>query len=113
MAGGLKNFDPSYKVPAVISGQFGTLRKELASVLKDCFNKNELAAIANSLGIDIPEGTSGKEISKWIINKVCLLSNYKNIIIKYGRYITNQEKHYDEVLGVYLASENQYAERIS
>ena len=48
-----------------------------------------------------------------IINKVCLLSNYKNIIIKYGRYITNQEKHYDEVLGVYLASENQYAERIS
>ena len=48
-----------------------------------------------------------------IINKVCLLSNYKNIIIKYGRYIPNQEKHYDEVLGVYLASENQYAERIS
>ena len=48
-----------------------------------------------------------------IINKVCLLSNYKNIIIKYGRYITNQEKHYDEVLGVYLASSNQYAERIS
>ena len=48
-----------------------------------------------------------------IINKVCRLSNYKNIIIKYGRYIPNQEKHYDEVLGVYLASSNQYAERIS
>ena len=48
-----------------------------------------------------------------IINKVCLLSNYKNIIIKYGRYITNQEKHYDEVLGVYLASSNQYTEMIS
>lgn len=48
-----------------------------------------------------------------IINKVCRLSNYKNIIIKYGRYIPNQEKHYDEVLGIYLASSNQYAERIS
>ena len=48
-----------------------------------------------------------------IINKIYLLSNYKNIIIKYGRYITNQEKHYDEVLGVYLASSNQHAERIS
>lgn len=48
-----------------------------------------------------------------IINKVFRLSNYKNIIIKYGRYIPNQEKHYDEVLGVYLASSNQYAERIS
>ena len=48
-----------------------------------------------------------------IADKVALLSKYKNIIIKYGRYIPNQEKHYDEVLGVSLASENQYAERIS
>ena len=48
-----------------------------------------------------------------IIDKVEILRKYKNIIIKYGRYITNQEKHYDEVLGVYLASSNQYAERIS
>lgn len=38
-----------------------------------------------------------------------ILKNYGNIIIKYGRYIPNQEKHYDEVLGVYLASDNQYA----
>ena len=50
---------------------------------------------------------------KEIADKIALLSKYKNIIIKYGRYITNQEKHYDEVLGVYLASSNQYAERIS
>lgn len=48
-----------------------------------------------------------------IITKVEVLYKYKNIIIKYGRYIPNQEKHYDEVLGVYLASSNQYAERIS
>lgn len=48
-----------------------------------------------------------------IADKICLLTKYKNIIIKFGRYIPNQEKHYDEVLGVYLASLNQYAERIS
>jgi hypothetical protein len=36
-----------------------------------------------------------------------------NIIIKFGRFIPNQEKHYDEVLGVELASPNQYARRIS
>ena len=48
-----------------------------------------------------------------IADKIPLLSKYKNIIIKYGRYIPDQKKHYDEVLGVYLASENQYAERIS
>ena len=36
-----------------------------------------------------------------------------NIIIKFGRFIPNQEKHYDEILGVELASSNQYARRIS
>lgn len=41
------------------------------------------------------------------------LLNYKNIIIKFGRFIPNQEPHYDEVLGVKLASDNQYARRIS
>lgn len=38
---------------------------------------------------------------------------FKNIIIKFGRFIPNQEKHYDEILGVELASSNQYARRIS
>lgn len=38
------------------------------------------------------------------------LKNYDNIIVKYGRFIPNFKKHYDEVLGVYLTSPNQYAE---
>ena len=41
------------------------------------------------------------------------LKRCENIIIKYGRFIPNHEKHYDEVLEIYLASDNQYAERIS
>ena len=41
------------------------------------------------------------------------LKKYSNIIIKYGRYIPDQENHYDEILGVNLASDNQYAEKIS
>lgn len=44
------------------------------------------------------------------INK---LSMFKNIIVKFGRYIPNHKSHYDDVLGVNLASDNQYAERIS
>lgn len=32
------------------------------------------------------------------------------LIIKWGRYIPNQKPHYDEVLGVNLASDNQYGE---
>jgi hypothetical protein len=37
---------------------------------------------------------------------------FENIIIKWGRYIPNQKLHYDEILGVKLASDNQYAEVI-
>lgn len=40
-----------------------------------------------------------------------LISKYKNIIIKYGRFIPNQENKYDEILGITLASNNQYAVR--
>ena len=48
-----------------------------------------------------------------IINKISKLKKFQNIIVKYGRYIPNQELHYDEVLGVNLASDNQYAEEVS
>ena len=48
-----------------------------------------------------------------IEDKIEQLAKYKNVIVKFGRFIPNQEKHYDKVLGVWLASDNQYAERIS
>ena len=48
-----------------------------------------------------------------IEDAISTLSSFKNIIIKFGRFIPNQESHFDEVLGVKLASPNQYAERIS
>lgn len=48
-----------------------------------------------------------------LTEKLKQLSMYKNIIVKYGRYIPNQNPHYDPVLQVKLASDNQYAERIS
>ena len=43
----------------------------------------------------------------WLGNK------YKNIIFKMGRFIPNMPPRYDEILGIQLASNNQYAERIS
>ena len=48
-----------------------------------------------------------------IIDKVEILRKYKNIIIKYGRFLYNDKPIFDDVLGVTLASSNQYAERIS
>ena len=48
-----------------------------------------------------------------IKDQIMWLRFYENIIVKFGRYIPNQETHYDKVLGIYLASDNQYAEVIS
>ena len=50
------------------------------------------------------------------LGKGILISLYNygrgNILIKFGRYIPNQTPHYDEVLGVKLASDNQRGVRI-
>lgn len=48
-----------------------------------------------------------------IADKINTLSKFKNIYIKFGRYIPNQESHFDNVLGIELASNNQYGEKIS
>jgi hypothetical protein len=48
-----------------------------------------------------------------ISSKIEDLRKFSNIIIKFGRYIPDQKPHYDEILGVNLASNNQYAEKIS
>jgi len=41
------------------------------------------------------------------------LQEFGNIIIKFGRYIPNIKPIFDDVLGVQLASENQFARKIS
>ena len=41
------------------------------------------------------------------------LKKFKNIIIKYGRFVPNSVSKYDKVLGVSLSSENQHAKKLS
>lgn len=48
-----------------------------------------------------------EEVPEWIQR----LATYGNVVVKFGRYIPNQKHIFDEVLGVELASDNQYAER--
>lgn len=48
-----------------------------------------------------------------IEDKIDILKKFKNIILKFGRFMPNQEKHFDPVLKVYLASDNQFAKKIS
>ena len=46
-------------------------------------------------------------------NNIEELKQFKNIFVKFGRFIPNQQKHYDNILQVNLASPNQYGEKIS
>ena len=56
---------------------------------------------------EIINGTFGEnpETLKSLVNSI--LSS-GNIIVKYGRFRPNDEKHYDKILGVVLSSSNQY-----
>lgn len=60
---------------------------------------------------DIVIYTGYKEIEVYDLVYLAL-SHYKNIIVKFGRYIPDKDEIYDELLGVTLASDNQYAREI-
>lgn len=42
-------------------------------------------------------------------DKLEWLKYYQPVVVKFGRYVPHQQSHYDEILGVKLASDNQYA----
>ena len=48
-----------------------------------------------------------------IEGKIYFLKCFNNIIVKFGRYIPNSKSRYDEILGINLASDNQFAKKIS
>lgn len=53
-------------------------------------------------------GCTSTEVNLWDS-----LKEYPNIIVKYGRFLLNDTSVFDPVLGIKLASHNQYAEVIS
>ena len=59
--------------------------------------------------IVIYTGYTEEELQDWILG---LQATFKNIIIKFGRFVPNKPSYYDETLGIFLASSNQYAKRI-
>lgn len=65
--------------------------------------------IYNSFDIVIYTGYYPNEVQE----EINMLKEFDNVIVKFGRFIANSEPRYDEVLGITLASNNQFAERIS
>jgi len=47
-----------------------------------------------------------------IKGKIAALQMFHNIIVKFGRYVPGQAPHFDPILGVELASDNQHAKII-
>lgn len=62
---------------------------------------------------ELRSGEFGRDKETLYTNFNYLISEYKNIIIKFGRYIPNEGTHFDKVLGVNLVSNNQYALKMS
>ena len=62
--------------------------------------------------IVIYTGYYESEINDQINTLINLIGNHNHLIVKFGRFIPDQEPHFDEVLGVKLASNNQYAKVI-
>ncbi len=76
--------------------------KELKSFV-ECFRKRTDADVV------IYTGFYRSEIEQ----RVKELKTFPNIILKFGRFKLNGKKHFDEVLGVELANQEQYGEKIS
>ena len=97
---GLEPFDSPYDLLSLI----------------DCFRnkyeiKDDIIIYTGYTEEELAEGNSSySKVLKSLYENVL---GYKNIIIKFGRYIPNDAPHFDEVLGVNLASNNQYAKKVS
>jgi len=63
--------------------------------------------------IVIYTGYTEEEVNQKYKDYLEQFKKLSNIIIKFGRFIPDQQSHYDYVLGVNLASDNQYAKKIS
>lgn len=72
---------------------------------------NLMKEFRQATGDDIVIYTGYKEVEiEYTLEE---LKRFDNVIVKFGRYIPNDRPIADKLLGVTLASSNQYAKRIS
>ena len=76
---------------------------------EDLLSFIQVFRVSHSQPIIIYTGYTQQELKEFLK----ILKQYKNIIIKFGRVVPNDNSIYDKILGVNLSSSNQYAEVIS
>lgn len=83
--------------------------------LRDTYNcQDDVVIYTGYTEEELREGRYSTDTAERVLKDLYeYLCKYPNIIIKFGRYIMDDEPHYDEVLGVSLASRNQYARKVS
>ncbi len=82
---------------------------EVLDDVKDVFEFIRVFRRYSDDDIVIYTGYNEEEVQPYIDKLKAITSN---IIIKFGRFVPDQQPHYDEVLGVMLASDNQKGVRI-
>ena len=97
--GGLEPFDSLDELAEAVS-VFRKITKD-PIIIYTGYTKEELESGA------IHDARENQECSE----KYKQICNSGNIIIKYGRFIPDDEEHFDPILGIKLASRNQYAGR--
>ena len=89
----------------------------LIDTLRNKYNCNSPIIIYTGYTEEECNGIHKKEYQNVNYEKLQAVYNqiisYSNIIIKFGRFIPNMKSHFDDVLGVNLASDNQYAKRFN
>lgn len=86
---------------------------ELIDSLRHKYECNDTIVIYTGYTEEELNGNPDKEYDNINFDKLHAvykqLQQYENIIVKFGRYIPGDEPHPDELLGISLASDNQYA----
>ena len=90
--------------------------KKVAQEIKQSFTDTETGSAQNKqIVFNIREKTNDDIViytgyyASEIMDKIIELKQFKNIIIKFGRYFPGDTSHYESLLGVHLASDGQYA----
>jgi hypothetical protein len=68
----IRQYDNSFRIPRRVLREFPTLRRELAQVIPEIYDRVEMAGLAHRMSIEFNDGISQRDLVTRIINKTLL-----------------------------------------